>query len=152
MAGGKGAVFADEVLALILNGDGIPNLAENASSSPLTNLYASLHIASPGATGSQNTNEAGYGGYARVALPRMSGGAFVVAGGVANPVASIIWPTATNSGSTAGSGSETEQFWAIGTAASGAGKILYWGPITPNILVTQGVPPQLTTLTAITES
>jgi hypothetical protein len=39
-----------------------------------------------------------------------------------------------------------------GTAASGTGKLLYFGTITPNIVVGNGVTPQLTTASVITET
>ena len=49
-------------------------------------------------------------------------------------------------------GSETETYFSIGTASSGTGKILHAGPISPTINVSNGVTPQLTTGTTITES
>jgi hypothetical protein len=39
----------------------------------------------------------------------------------------------------------------VGTDASGAGKILYYGTISPNISISNGVTPILTTASAITE-
>ena len=41
--------------------------------------------------------------------------------------------------------------WSVGVASSGATKILYSGTVTPNISVSNGVTPQLTTATAVTE-
>lgn len=144
MAGGKGSVFDSDLLKLILNGTGIANIADNAASSPLTNLYASLHTADPGAGGSQTTSEAAYTGYARQAVARNSTG-FTVSGTSATLTSSVIFPAATG-------GSETETFAAFGTASTGAGKILYRGPITPSLAVSSGVAPQLTTGTVVTES
>jgi hypothetical protein len=146
MAGGKGSTFDNDLLKLILNGTAIANIADNAASAPLTNLYASLHTADPGAGGSQNTSEAAYPGYARQAVPRSSLG-FTVSGASATLTTAVIFPAATTWG-----GSETETYAVIGTGGSGPGKILYRGPITPNLTVTQGVSPELTTGTAITES
>jgi hypothetical protein len=57
----------------------------------------------------------------------------------------VLFPSAT-------SGSETETFAAVGTAVSGAGKILYRGPISPTLPVSTGVQPQLTTSTQFTEA
>jgi hypothetical protein len=144
MAGGKGNTFDNDLLLLILNGVGIAGLADNAASSPLTNLYLSLHTADPGAGGVQNTSEAAYTGYARQPVARTSGG-FTVASGSATLTASVSFPTAT-------AGSETETYSALGTLLSGTGKILYRGPITPALSVTTGVAPQLTTGTTITEA
>lgn len=144
MAGGKGSTFSNNILKLFFQAVGIPNIADNASASPLTTLYVSLHTADPGAAGSQNTTEAAYTGYARVGVARTSSG-WTVTGNVVNPTSAIAFPTATG-------GSETETFAAVGTAATGAGEILYRGPLTPNIVVTTGVTPQVTTTTALTES
>lgn len=144
MAGGKGSVFDNDLLKLIFQATGIPNIADNAASSPLTQLWVSLHTADPGVTGNQTTNEAAYGGYARVGVARTSSG-WAIAGNSVSPVSTITFATAT-------SGSETETWAAAGTLSTGAGKILYRGPITPSIPVSTGVPPQLTTSTALTES
>jgi len=131
------------ILALLFNATPIANLADNAASSPNTNLYVSLHTADPGEAGSQTTNEAAYTSYARVAVARTSGG-WSVASGSVSPVATISFPAATGGG-------ETETFFGIGTASSGAGVLLYSGAISPTIGVSNGVTPQLTTASAITE-
>jgi hypothetical protein len=144
MAGGKGATFDNDLLKLILNGVGIAGIADNAASSPLTSLYASLHTADPGAGGNQTTSEAVYTSYARQAVSRSPTG-FTVAGTNATLTAAVIFPTATG-------GSETETFAGIGTALTGAGKILYRGPITPGLAVSSGIAPQLTSGTTVTES
>jgi hypothetical protein len=146
MAGGKGATFDNDLLKLILNGVAIPNIANNATSSPLTNLYLSLHIADPGAGGSQTTSEAAYTSYARQPVSRTSSG-FTVTGTSAALATSVVFPAATGT-----SDSEMETWAALGTALSGAGKILYRGPLTPSISVTLGIAPQLAVGTTITES
>lgn len=104
--------------------------------------YFGLHTTSPGETGNQTTNEAAYGSYARVAVARSTVG-FTVTGDSVSPDASIDFPQAS-------SGSETEQFFGIGTAASAAGNLVIYGTVTPNIVVSTGVTPKLTTATAIT--
>lgn len=139
----KGSTFDNDLLKLIFNGTAIANIADNAASSPLTSLYVSLHTATPTAGGSQTTNEAAYGSYARVAVARTTGG-WTVTGSSVSPVANISFPTAT-------SGTETETFFAVGTAPTGAGKILYFGAISPTISVSTGVTPQLTTSSTVTE-
>ena len=144
MAGGKGSTFDNDWLKLTLNATAIANIADNAASSPLTNVYLALHTADPGAGGSQTTNEATYTSYARVAVAR-SGSGWTVSGSSATLTSLVAFPTATG-------GSETETYFSVGTASSGAGKILYRGPITPNIAVSNGVTPELTTGTTITES
>jgi hypothetical protein len=139
----KGNTFENDLLKLIFNATAIANMADNAASSPLTNLYVSLHTADPGEAGDQTTSEATYTSYARVAVARTSGGWTVTANSV-SPAASIDFPAATG-------GTNTITHWAVGTAVSGAGKLLYSGTVTPNIAVSSGVTPRLTTASTITE-
>lgn len=139
----KGNTFNNDLLKLIFNATPIANLADNASSSPITNLYVSLHTSTPGAAGNQTTNEATYGSYARVAVARTSGGWTVTTVSV-SPVATISFPTAS-------SGTETITHIGVGTASSGAGKLLYYGAISPTLAVANGVTPELTTSSTITE-
>jgi hypothetical protein len=144
MAGGKGSTFDNDLLKLIFNGTAIANIADNAASSPLAVLYLSLHTADPGAAGNQAASEAAYGGYTRMPVARTPLG-FTVSGNTVTLTSSVVFPSAT-------SGTETDTFAAVGTAATGGGKILYRGPITPPLNITTGIAPQLTTGTTITES
>lgn len=139
----KGDTFENDLLKLIFNGTAIGNMADNAATSPLTNLYVSLHTADPGEAGTQTTSEATYTSYARVAVARTSGG-WTVTNASVSPAATISFPAATG-------GTNTITHFVVGTAASGAGKILYSGTVTPNISVSSGVTPQLTTASTITE-
>lgn len=139
----KSNQWENDILNLLFNAQAIPNIADNAASSPLTNLYVSLHTSDPGEGGDQTTNEANYTSYARVAVARTSGG-WTVSGNSVSPAATITFPTGTG-------GSGTVTHFGIGTSASGAGKLLYKGTVTPNIVTGNGVTPQLTTGTTITE-
>lgn len=141
---GTSTSFSNALLALIFNGTTIASIAQNAVSSPLTNLYFALHTANPGAGGNQTTSEAAYTGYARVAVARTSGG-FVVTSNSVSPAANVTFPTATG-------GTETETYFSIGTAASGTGMILFSGAISPTISVTSGAAPILTTATTVVET
>ena len=104
----------------------------------------SLHTGDPGEAGNQTTSEIAYTGYARVAVLR-NGTGWTVTGSSVSPAAAI-----TFGAMTAGAGGSVTHF-AVGTAVSGTGKILYSGTVTPNISVVNGVTPQLTTASAITE-
>ena len=141
---GKSNYWSNGVLNLLFNGATLATIAENASASPLTVLYVSLHTANPGAAGNQSTSEAAYTSYARVAVNRNTGGWPTTTTEVISPAAAIVFPEATG-------GSETETYFGIGTAPSGSGQLLYSGPISPNIAVSTGVTPQLTTATTIQE-
>lgn len=140
----KGNTFENDLLKLIFQATAVANIADNAASSPLTNLYVSLHTADPGEAGGQTTSETTYTGYARVAVAR-SGSGFTVTGNSVSPAADIDFGECT-----ASPGSPITHF-AIGTAASSTGKILYSGTVTPNITMATGVIPRLTTASTITE-
>lgn len=142
--GDKGTTFCNDLLKLIFNAAAIANLADNAASSPLANLYFAMHTADPGVGGSQNTSECAYTSYARVAVARSAGG-FTVTGTSVTPVNDVNFPIATG-------GSETATYWSVGTAASGAGKILYRGALSPAIVISTGVPPVIHNSTSVTES
>ena len=140
----KGNTFENDLLKLIFQAAAIANLADNAASSPLTSLYVALHTADPGEAGDQTTSEISYTGYARVAVLRSASGWTVTANSVA-PLADISFPI-----SSGGAGG-TATYASVGVASSGASKILYSGALSPNIVVTSGVTPIITTGSAITE-
>lgn len=139
----KGDTFENDLLKLIFNATAIANIADNAATSPLTNLYVSLHTADVGEAGNQTTNETTYTGYARVAVARTTGG-WTVTNNSVSPVADITFAECTG-------GTATITHWAVGTASTGTGKVLYKGTVSPNISVSTGVTPRLTTASAVTE-
>ncbi|TAE78994.1 MAG: hypothetical protein EAZ84_00140, partial [Verrucomicrobia bacterium] len=138
-----GDTFENDLLRLIFNATAIGNLADNAATSPLTQLFVSLHTADVGEAGSQTTNEVAYTGYARVGVNRNTGGWTVTANSV-SPAANIDFGACT-------AGTATATHWAVGTASTGTGKVLYKGAISPTISISTGVTPRLTTATAVTE-
>lgn len=139
----KGNTFENDFLRLIFNAAAIANLADNAATSPNTQLFLSLHTADPGEAGDQTTNEIAYTSYARVGVNRNSGG-FTVSTNQATLTAEVSFPAGTG-------GSGTATHFAVGTASSGTGKVLYKGAITPSIVCGNGITPKLTTGTVITE-
>ena len=139
----KSNVFENDLLKLIFNSTAIANLADNASSSPLTNLYVSLHTADPGEAGNQSTSETTYTSYARVAVARTTGG-WTVSSNSVSPVANIDVPACTG-------GTATITYFGVGSASTGSGVLYYSGTITPSVAVTSGVIPRLTTASTITE-
>lgn len=140
----KGNTFENDLLKLIFNATAIANIADNAATGPLTNLFVALHTADPGEAGDQTTSEATYTSYARVSVARTSGG-WTVTNNSVSPAATITFPAATG-------GTNTITHASVGVATSGASKILYYGTVTPNISVSNGVTPSLTTATAFTEN
>jgi len=141
----KSNTFENDILLLIFNGVTIANIADNAAVGPLTSLAVSLHTADPGEAGNQTTNEISYTGYVRTLVARTAGG-FLVANSVVSPVSNIDFPNMTD-----GAGGNVTHF-GIGTVTSGTGILLYSGTVTPNIPVSNGVVPRLTTATTITEN
>jgi hypothetical protein len=130
----KGNTFENDLLLLIFNAAAIANIADNAGSSPLTNLYVSLHTSDPGEAGNQSTNECAYTSYARVAVAR-SGSGWTVSGNTVTNAALIQFPQCTGS-------SETVTHVGIGTAASSTGKLLYKGALSASLAVSSGIQPQ----------
>ncbi len=138
---GTGTTFANDLLKLIFQATAIANVADNAASSPITSIYASLHTADP-VSGNQTTSEAAYTSYARVAVARTAGG-WTVSSNTVVPVASITFPAATG-------GSETETYAGLGKLATTAGELFFCGAISPTIAVSNGVTPSLTTSSILT--
>lgn len=138
---GTNSTFANALLLLLFNATTIANVAVNATSSPITSVYVSLHTADPG-NGTQATSEAAYTSYARVGVVRTSSG-WTVSTNTVVPVATISFPAATG-------GSETEAYAGLGTTVSGATALWFSGAISPTIAVSSGVTPQLTTASTLT--
>ena len=130
-------IFNNTDFALIGDAAGLQNSATAGS------LYVSLHTADPGEAGDQTTSEIAYTSYARVAVAR-SGAGWTVTGNSVSPAATISFPAGTG-------GSGTATYFGVGTSSSGAGVLLYKGAISPTIMCGNGITPQLTTATAITE-
>jgi hypothetical protein len=130
----KSTITCNYLLKLIFNAVAWPNMADNAASSPYTNLYLSLHTADPGVGNSQLTNETSYTNYARVAVLRTTAG----------------WTVSTNTAVNAalvqfaqcGATGATLTYVAIGTASTGAGNVLYAGPLNSSLAVASGIQPQ----------
>lgn len=142
----KSNAFEQSLLEHIFQNAAIANLGDATGvrgSTVAGSLYVSLHTADPGEAGSQATSECAYTSYARVAVARSAGG-WTVTGSSVSPAANIDFPQATG-------GTETATHFGVGTLASGAGTLLYKGAITPNIAISNGVTPRLTTATAISE-
>jgi hypothetical protein len=146
MAGEKSTAYANGLLLAVFNAD-FSNLATYSlmrdAASPLTQLWLSLHSADPTAAGNQTTSEVVYSGYARVAVARTSSG-FTVTTNAFALAATASFPKCVG-------GTATAAYFGIGTAASGTGYLLYAGPITPSIAISDQVIPELTTGTIVTE-
>lgn len=143
----KTNTWENGLLLLVFNNTNFANVGDATGlrgSSTAGSLYVSLHTSDPGEAGDQTTNETSYTSYARVAVAR-SGAGWTVTNDSVSPAATISFPACTG-------GTATITHFGIGTASSGAGVLLYKGTVTPNISVSSGVTPELTTATAGTEA
>jgi hypothetical protein len=134
------------ILRLIFNATAWANYADNAATTPQTNVGVSLHTADPGEAGDATTSEIAYTSYTRVNVARTSGG-WTETTGTVTPVANIDFPAGTG-------GAGTAAFFATAksnaTPPTGAQAILWSGTVTPNIVTGNGVTPRLTTASTIT--
>jgi hypothetical protein len=138
--------FETALLTLYFNNTDHANVGDAAgvqNSATAGSFYLSLHTGDPGEAGSQTTSEIAYTGYARVAVAR-SGAGWTVTGNSVSPAAIVTFGEMT-----AGAGGTVTHF-GIGSDSSGAGNLFFKGTVTPNLVVSNGVTPRLTTATAIT--
>jgi hypothetical protein len=135
------------ILKLIFNATAWANYADNAATTPQTNVDVALHTADPTDAGTMSSSETTYTSYARVSVPRTTATPGWAVSGTSpttvNPTASITFPAGTG-------GSGTVTFFSTGKTGGGATAILWSGTVTPNIVVGSGVTPSLTVATAIT--
>jgi hypothetical protein len=147
MTDAKSNYFEGGLAGLVFNATSIASLAQDSSGGGAANLYVALHTASPTdtPTSGQNDNEAAYTSYARVAVERTSSGWTVTTAGVVSPTTNITFPQATG-------GTETITHFSVSLSSVSNTPILYYGTVTPNISVSNGVTPRLTTATQISET
>jgi hypothetical protein len=130
----KSLITCNNLLRLIFNAVAWANMADNAATSPYTNLYIGLYTADPGTGNNQTTNETSYTNYTRIAVIRTSAG-WTVASNTAVNAALVQFPSCGATGATL-------THVAIGTNASGAGNVLYAGSLTSSLAVASGIQPQ----------
>lgn len=133
----------DAILNLVFRAVAWGNYADNAATSPQTNVDIALHTADPADAGTQSTSETTYTSYARAQVARTTGGWSASSGGSVSPAATISFTTGTG-------GTGTITHFSTGKTGGGASAILWSGTVTPNIVSGNGVQPQLTTSTTIT--
>jgi len=131
----KSTLTCNSILALIFNATAWADIAQNDGSGPLTDLYLSLHTATPGVGNNQTTNETAYTNYVRIAVERTTSGWDVPASGATANAALVQFAQCGVTGATI-------THVAIGTAASGAGTVLYAGALSSSLAVANGIQPQ----------
>jgi hypothetical protein len=129
----KGNTFENDLLLLIFNNTNAALIGDATGlrgASTAGSFYMSLHTSDPGEAGDQTTNECNYTSYARVAVTR-SGAGFTVTNNSVALTAAVDFAQPGDTDDLP----QTATHFAVGTASSGAGKILYKGTITPNIVI-----------------
>ncbi len=142
----KSDVFENDLLQLLFKNVAIANIGDATGlpgSAVAGNFWFTQHTADPGDIGTAVTNETAYTGYARQARARGAG--FTVTGNSVSPATDVDFPEAT-----AAPGGPITHFGVVNTA-SGAGKLLYKGTMTPNITMAIGVIPRIKSTSTITE-
>lgn len=133
----KGNTWETELLTLVFNNTDAALIGDATGlrgSSTAGSLYVSLHTGDPGEAGTQTTSECAYTSYARVAVAR-SGAGWTVSGNAVTNAALVQFPQCTG-------GSETATHFAIGTASTSTGKILYKGALSASLAISSGIQPQ----------
>jgi hypothetical protein len=82
--------------------------------------------------------------YARQAAARTAG-VWSVAGEVATLVSTVSFPAVAT-------GTATATFFGIGKSASGAGELVFFGPLSPPVVIAAGVTPQIGAGTTVTQA
>jgi nucleoside phosphorylase len=124
------------LLQLLFNNTAWANIGDASGLQPSAtagSFYIALHTSDPGEAGVQNTNEASYTGYARVAVARSAGG-FTVSGNQVSNTATVQFGECT-------AGSATVTHFSVGVASSGATAILYRGALSASRAISAGITP-----------
>lgn len=130
----KSTSTCNSIINLMYRATAWANVADNASSSPFTNTYVSLHTGDPGTGNNQTTNETSYTNYARQAVARSTGWDAASGGATAN-AATISFPQCGVTGATL-------TYTAIGTTLASAGTVWHYGALNASLAVSSGITPQ----------
>ena len=130
----KGTTTCNNILALIYNATPWANIADNAASSPATNIYMALASASYSPSSTMSSNETTYTNYVRVTVARTTGGWTAPSAGAISNVAAIEYAPCGVTGQTITSGATGK--------ASGASEIYHYGDLNSPIDVSNQIQPR----------
>jgi hypothetical protein len=132
----KGTTTCNKLLSIMYLAVGWANVADNAASAPLTNVYARLATASYGPSSVANANEVAYTNYAGgIAVPRSAAGWSTPSGGQISNVNPIEYLQCGVTGANATSACTT-------TAATGATDIWHYGDLNSPIAISNQIQPR----------
>lgn len=130
----KSTSICNSFLALLYNATAWAFIADNAASSPKTNIYMALHTASLTGASTQSTSETAYTNYTRIAVARTTGGWTAPSAGATGNTAQITFPQCGVTGATITTAS-------TGADPSGAGIIYHYGDLNAPIAVSNQIQP-----------
>lgn len=131
----KGTNTCNNFLALLYNATAWANVADNASASPLTDIYMALATSSYSGASTQSSNETVYTNYVRVATARTTLGWTAPSGGATSNAAAVEFAQCGVTGATITSAS-------TGKLSSGAGDIYHAGDLNASIAVSNQIQPR----------
>lgn len=129
----KSTSTCNSLLALLYNATAWANIADNAASSPITQISVALATASGGFGDTMSTNEATYTNYLRVNVPRTTGGWTVPSSRAISNVAQITFAQCGVTGNTI-----TSAKTGVG---AGAVAVLHYGDLNAPITVSNLIQP-----------
>lgn len=130
----KSTTTCNNILALIYNATPWANIADNASTSPITTTPMALATASYTTSSTLSSNETVYTNYVRQTPARTTGGWTAPAGGATSNAAAIEYPQCGATGATITSA-------AVGKS-SGAADIFHYGTLNASIVVSNQIQPR----------
>jgi hypothetical protein len=131
----KSTSTCNSIINLMYRATAWANVADNAASAPLTNVYTGLHIGNlTAATNQQSENEAAYTNYARQAGARSTGWDAASGGATAN-AATISFPQCGVTGATL-------THVSTGVGSSGTSAVWHYGALNASLAVSSGITPQ----------
>lgn len=132
----KATAICNSIVGLMYRATAWPNVADNAGTAPLTQVYLSLHTGTlNAATGTQTELETAYTNYARKATARSATDWGAPSGGIVQNATLQQFPACGVTGSTV-------SHIATGIAASGAGAVWHFGALNAALAVANGITPQ----------
>lgn len=130
---GKSTNTCNNFLALLYNATTWANVAINATSSPITDIYVALATASGAVGDTMSTNEATYTNYARQTVVRTTSGWTAPASRATSNAAQITFPQCGASGNTITSAKTGK--------AAGASDVFHYGDLNAPITVSNLIQP-----------
>lgn len=130
----KGTVTCNNFLNLLYRAVAWPNVADNAASSPITQIKMRLATASYSPSSNGSANEATYTNYAAVDVPRTTSGWNAASAGAIQNTAAVEFAQCGATGNTIEA--------AAATKGAGASEIFHYGDLNASIAVSNQIQPR----------